>query len=80
MKNALYEEKVHGLLNQWQPIFDLDSQGGISMFVPDMPPEIPWLDTPVMIAEAVPAEQMQRKIGVCTLVEPVWGGGDYSSK
>jgi hypothetical protein len=39
------------------------------MFVPDMPPQIPQLDDPVMIAEAHSVEKLERNIGVCHLIE-----------
>lgn len=39
------------------------------MFVPDMPPEVPPQYTPVLIAQAAPADQTTRTIGVCHLIQ-----------
>lgn len=61
---------VNSLQEQWAPIFKLNElQGGLTMFIPEMPPHIPQLDAPVMIAEATSVGQLYRNIGVCKLIE-----------
>jgi hypothetical protein len=62
---------AQALLEQMQPTLNFE-QGDVTMFVMDMPPDVPPQYAPVVIAQASQAKdpaKTERTIGVCALVE-----------
>lgn len=62
---------AQSLLAEVQPQFGFD-QGELSMFVMDVPPDVPPLYAPIVVAEAAQAKdpaRTDRSLGVCHLID-----------
>ncbi len=61
------------LLNQLQPHLELNPDEEVTMFVADLPPDVPAQYAPIIVAQVKPAQSgatnINRTVGVCQLVE-----------
>ncbi len=57
--------QAEAVMSLWKPIIDQNLVGELTMFIPDMPPEFPQQDVPVMMAETANKKSGLRVIGQC---------------
>ena len=62
-------ERAKKLFDQWNTTFDFENTGGMTMFVLDVPPEVPPQETPVMVVESYVEGDKHRTIGQCRVAE-----------
>ncbi len=67
---------VNRLIVQWQSTFNFENTGGLAMFVPDLPPEVPPQETPVMMVVSHVDGGKHRTVGKCRVVENLTHGKD----
>ncbi len=69
MACQLLFEEVDRLVGQWQSVFNFNQEGELTIFIPEMPPEIPQLDVLVIIVTTAQADPSEKTIGKCHLAD-----------
>jgi hypothetical protein len=67
------------LFEQWQSTFNFENSRGLNMFIPDVPPEVPPQDAPMMMVVASADDDKHRTVGACRVLQNLRHGRENLS-